>query len=61
MNDNITVIQENPLGIASAFNADRPYPAFPQFMLDMVSDRLDLRDIRARTNHEIVCDHRDVF
>jgi len=26
MNDNITVIQENPLGIASAFNADRPYP-----------------------------------
>ena len=26
-----------------------------------ISDRLDLGDIRARTNHEIVCDHRDVF
>lgn len=69
MNQEITVIGQYPFGLFIAFQADREFTAFFQLPSNLVTDRLDLRSVRAGGEHKEVregtypsqIEHDDVF
>lgn len=55
----IAVISQNPLGRLVAFHADGTVAVGLQLLLDGVTDRLDLADVRPRADQEVIGKRRD--
>jgi hypothetical protein len=54
MNDNITVIEKNPVPVIESLDPQRLYTSFQKFVLDVFGDSLYLRDIVTGADNKVV-------